>query len=207
MILFVLTLYQLRGGQKAPDDHKALCRVRRAGARLTKILDFVPFNTWQVPEKPFLKFVFQNFAKLNVKNFRGSSSIRWKIRKSKKNLIFCKKSYFFWLNLYCTCSQLSFEVYMTSVAQNLKFRPFLTWKIWFLTFVIWQPVAAKLSFIEGCFWCLWNAKDQNIYPGTSFGHQEVSGPTYKAVNTSGAFWPPPVDNVIPEPRWNRVKKN
>ena len=66
------------GGQKAPDDHKALCRFRRAGARLTKILDFVPFNTWQVPEKLFLKFVFQNFAKLNVKNFRGSSSIRWK---------------------------------------------------------------------------------------------------------------------------------
>ena len=150
----MLTLYQLGGGQKAPDDHKALCRFRRAGARLTKILDFVPFNTWQVPEKPFLKFVFENFAKLNVKNFRGSSSIRWKIEKSKKNLIFFKKSYFFWLNLYCTCSQLSFEVYNTSVAQNLKFRPFLTWKIWFLTFVIWQLVAAKVYYIEGSFWCL-----------------------------------------------------
>ena len=143
-----LTLYHLGGGQKAPDDHKSFCRFRRARARLTKILDFVPFNTWQVPEKPFLKFVFENFAKLNVKNFRGSSSIRWKIEKSKKNLIFFKKSYFFWLNLYCTCSQLSFEVYMTSVAQNLKFRPFLTWKIWFLTFVFWQLVAAKVFSIH-----------------------------------------------------------
>ena len=112
----------------------------------------------------------------------------WKIEK-KSN--FLQEILLFWLNLYCTCSQLSFEVYMTSLAQNLKFRPFWTWKIWFLTFVIWQPVAAKVYYIEGCFWCLWNAKHQNIYPGTTFGHQVVSGPTYKAVNSSGAFWPPP----------------
>ena len=74
--------------------------------------------------------------------------------KNKKYIILCKKSYFFWLNLYCTCSQLCFEVYNTSVTQNLKFRPFLTWKIWFLTVVIWQLVAAKVYHIEGCFWCL-----------------------------------------------------
>ena len=82
-------------------------------------------------EKPFLKFFFENFAKLNVKNFRGSSSIRWKIEKSKKNLIFCKKYYFFWLNLYCKCSQLSFEVHNTFVTQNLKLQPFWLEKFYF----------------------------------------------------------------------------
>ena len=142
------------GGQKALHHPKSFCRFRRARARLTKIHDFVPFNTWHVLEKPFLEFYFENFGKLNVKNFRGSSSIRWKIKKLKKNPFFFKKSNFFWLNLYCTCSQLSFEVYNTSVAQNLKFRLFLTWKNWFLTIVIWQLVAAEVYYIDGCFWCL-----------------------------------------------------
>ena len=32
------------GGQKAPDHHGSFCRVRRARAGFTKILDFVPFN-------------------------------------------------------------------------------------------------------------------------------------------------------------------
>ena len=136
-----LTLFYLGGGQKAPDHHGSFCRVRRARAGFTKR---------HVPGKPFLEFLFENFGKLNVKIFMGFSSISWKIKKSKKSLFF-KKSYYSWLNHYCTCSQLSFEVYNTSVAQNLKFRPFLTWKIWFLTFVIWQLVATKVYyFLVSC---------------------------------------------------------
>ena len=38
------------------------------------------------------------------------------LKKSGKRII-CNKSYFFWLNLYCTYSQFSFDVYNTSVAQ------------------------------------------------------------------------------------------
>ena len=121
--------------------------------------------------KPFLDIFFENFGKLNVKNFQGSSSLRWKMKKSKFFKFFCKKYYFFWLNLYCTCSQLSFEVYISCLAQNLKFWPFLVWKISFLTFVIWQLVAAKVYNWRGCFWCLWKAKDQNIYLRTSFGQK------------------------------------
>ena len=97
----------------------------------------------------FWIFFFENFGKLNVKNFQGSSSLRWKMKKSKFLKFFCKKYYFFWLNLYCTCSQLYFEVYISCLAQNLKFWPFLVWKISFLTFVIWQLVAAKVYHIEG----------------------------------------------------------
>ena len=75
------------------------------------------------------------------------------------------------MNLYFTCSQLSFEVYISCLARNLKFWPFLVWKISFLTFVIWQLVAAKVHNWRGCFWCLWKAKDQNIYLRTSFGQK------------------------------------
>ena len=41
-----------------------------------------------------------------------------KIEKIEKNQIFCRESYFYWLNLFCICSQLSFEVYSSSEAQK-----------------------------------------------------------------------------------------
>ena len=47
-----------------------------------------------------------------------------KFAKMEKNPIFPDKSYFFFLNLNSTCSQLSFEVHNVSVAQNLKIRIF-----------------------------------------------------------------------------------
>ena len=65
-----------------------------------------------------------------------------KIEKIEKNIFFCEKLYFFLLNLNCTGSQLSFEVYNTSVGQNFNFFGlgiFLA-----ATFVIWQNFAAKV---------------------------------------------------------------
>ena len=93
----------------------------------------------------------------------------WKIEKIEKNPFFCEKSYFFWLNLFCIRSQLSFEVYNSSVAQNLKFWPFLAWNISFFTFVIQWPIAPKLYYIGGWFWCQWKAKHQNTYLRATFG--------------------------------------
>ena len=52
-----------------------------------------------------------------------------KFAKMEKNPIFPDKSYFFFLNLNSTCSQLSFEVHNVSVAQNLKISNFLGPKI------------------------------------------------------------------------------
>ena len=46
--------------------------------------------------------------------------------KCEKYPFFSGKSYFFYLNLNFTCSQLSFEVYNVFVAQNLKFCLFFT---------------------------------------------------------------------------------
>ena len=151
------------GGHNGPPYHESVCRFHRVRARLTKTHDFVPFHNWKVQEKPFFEFFFENFWKLNFENFRGSSSMTRKIEKIEKNQIFCRESYFYWLNLFCICSQLSFEVYSSSVAQNFKFQIFLAWKIRFLIFVVWRLIAPKLYYIGGCFWCLWIAKDQNIY--------------------------------------------
>ena len=119
------------GGHNGPPYHESVCRFHRVRARLTKTHDFVPFHNWKVQEKPFLEFFFENFWKLNVENFRGSSSMPWKIEKIEKNQFFCRKSYFYWLNLFCICSELSFEVYSSSVAQILKFLIFLAWNFFF----------------------------------------------------------------------------
>ena len=111
----------------------------------------------------FLNFFLKIFENWTSKILGGPRAWREKLKKLKKNQIFCRESYFYWLNLFCICSQLSFEVYSSSVAQNFKFQIFLAWKIQFLIFVVWRLIAPKLYYIGGCFWCLWKAKDQNIY--------------------------------------------
>ena len=58
-------------------------------------------------------FIFDNF------DIKGSPL--WK-KKSKisKNQFFFKKLYFFFLNLYSTCSKLSFQVYNSHVSENFE---------------------------------------------------------------------------------------
>ena len=119
------------GGQIIPHHHKSICRFRRARARLTKPFDFVPLSTWQVPEKSFFEFFFESFGKLNVKNFQGSSSLWWKIEKSKKKiflqeiLLFLAKSAlymfsaFFWgIKHFCSSK---FEISTFFDLENLIF--------------------------------------------------------------------------------------
>ena len=117
----------------------------------------------------FLNFFWKFFENWTSKIFGGPRACREKLKKLKKIPFSCKKSYFFWLNLFCIRSQLSFEVYNSSVAQNLKFRPFLAWNFSFLSFVILRPVAQKVYHLGGCFWCVWTKKNQNIYLRPSFG--------------------------------------
>ena len=54
------------------------------GGRFPKIHDFVPFAICQDLEKLLLTFFTKKFEKLAIKNFQGSSSIRWKMKKIKK---------------------------------------------------------------------------------------------------------------------------
>ena len=53
-----------------------------------------------------------------VLKFLPASKMTRKLKKSEKIFFFCWKLYFFYLNLNCTCSQLSFEVYNIYIAQN-----------------------------------------------------------------------------------------
>ena len=176
------------GGHYGPPYHESVRRFHRVRAKLTKTHDFVPLKNWKVPEESFFEFFLKIFWKLDVENFWGSSSMSRKIKKIEKNPFFCKKSYFFWLNLFCIRSQLSFEVYNSSVAQNLKFWPFLAWKFSFFSFVILRPVAQKVYHLGGCFWCLWTEKNQNIYLRPSFGLLVAS----KLRKLGGAIMAPPM---------------
>ena len=158
-----LTLFHTSGGHYGPDDHKQPCCLYRVRAGTTKILDFVPVYVWIVPEKLFLEFVSEIFEKLK-KNFLTVFTSKGppfgkKSKISKKNF-FWKKSYFFFLNLYCTCSKLSFDVYNSHVSKNFEFWHIFAWKFSFFTMVFWQPDLPKLQLIECCFWCLWTAKDK-----------------------------------------------
>ena len=160
----------LHGGGLWPRWPKTVCRFRRNRARLTKIHDFVPFGTRQMPDKPFLEFFLKVSENWASKIFRGPRALGKKSKNRKKSIFFARNLTFSgWIFIVYVLSFLLRYTYNTSVAQNLKFRPFLAWKISFLTIVIWQLVAAKVYHIEGCFGCLWEAKDQNIYLGASLG--------------------------------------
>ena len=64
------------------------------------------------------------------RRFRHQMSIGKKSKISKK-IFFFKKSYFFFLNLHCTCSKRSFEVYNSHVSKDFKFWPIFAYKISF----------------------------------------------------------------------------
>ena len=106
-----VTLFHMGGAIMAPTTMNLSTISTGTGQDSPK---FMTFNIWLIPSKLFLEFFFEIFKKLNVQNFRGSSSMSWKIEKIEKNPFFFKKSYFFWLNLFCIHSQLSFEVHNCS---------------------------------------------------------------------------------------------
>ena len=111
-------------GSLWPGHHTFVCSFHMSRARINEIGDFVSLTIWLVPKKPFLKFLLQNFWKIWILNFLGSSSISRKLKILTKKIIFCRDSHSFLLNPYYTCSQLSFEVYNSFVAQNWSFDVF-----------------------------------------------------------------------------------
>ena len=128
--------------------------------------NFVSVYVWMVPWKSFLGFVFKIFEKrkkffLTILTSKGPPFGK-KIENFKKKFFFWKISHFFFMNLYCTCSKLSFDVYNSHVSKNFKLWPIFLRKISFFTIVFWQPAWPKLHFIKCCFWCLWTANDQKI---------------------------------------------
>ena len=154
------------GGHYGPDDHERPRCFRRVRTTTTKIHDFVSVYIWMVPWKSFLGFVFKLFEKAKKIFWSPLWKKNWKFP---KKIFFCKKSYFFFLNLYCTCSKLSFDVYNSHISKNFWFWHIFAWKFSIFTMVFWQPDWPKLQLIECCFWCLWTAKDQNSLMKVIFG--------------------------------------
>ena len=115
-----------RGGHKVPAQLEDLSWLSRGWSKKTDFSWLYPFAHLQGPSKAILGFFFENFKKLEVKIFRHALQWRENFKKWKISIFFSRKSYFFYLNLNFTCSQLSFEVYNVFVAQNLKFCLFLT---------------------------------------------------------------------------------
>ena len=101
--------------------------------------EFVPCNIRTVLDRSFLKFFLKiskiftstNFSKIDLKG----GPFYTKIKKNQKRHFFCCKSYFFYLNMNSTCSQLSFEVSNMSVAQNFSIFTFFV-KFWLKSFVV-----------------------------------------------------------------------
>ena len=77
----LLTLFRPGGGHYGPHYHESVCRCRKVRATFTKLPDFVPFNVCQVQESQFWCLFFKKLKNIDVKNFWGSSSIRWKSEK------------------------------------------------------------------------------------------------------------------------------
>ena len=114
-----LTLFHPRG-PLWPPYHESICRCHKVRAIVTKIPDFFSFDICQVPESRFWYLFFQKLKKWDVENIWGSSSKRRKSENLDFFFFFDNKPYFFKLNLNCTCSQLSFEVYYTLETQNYE---------------------------------------------------------------------------------------
>ena len=108
-----------------PRQQKTVCSFHAIRARPTKILDFVSIYALIVLLKLFWEFVLKIFEKLKklFLTFLASKGPPFgeKNQKCPQKIFFHKKSYFFFLNLYCKCCQLPFEVYNIQIFKFFKF--------------------------------------------------------------------------------------
>ena len=84
---FILTLFQAGRGHYGPDDPKHSGVSAGIGLDLPKFLTLFLF----IPDRSqtsHFRIFFWKFQKFEPQIFSGSSSIRWKIKKSQKNLFF-----------------------------------------------------------------------------------------------------------------------
>ena len=94
MLNCFLTLFRPGEGHYGPYYHESVCCCHEVRATLTKLPDFVPCDICQVPESQFWYLFFKKLKKLDVENFWGSSSIRWKSEKIEKIFFLLTKPIF-----------------------------------------------------------------------------------------------------------------
>ena len=80
--------------KKRGPYHESVCRCRKVRATWTKLPDFVPLDICQVPGSQFWSLFFKKLKNLDVENFWGSSSIRWKSEKIEKKFFLLTKPIF-----------------------------------------------------------------------------------------------------------------
>ena len=152
-----------RGGQICPGHHKPVCHFHANCARVTKIHDFVPFYVRPVLEKLFFKF--SNFCwkyQRSPKISKGGTLLckNWRFQ---RNFFFLEKSYFFYLKMNYTWTELSFEVHNSLVAQNFTFSSFFAWKVQSLIYHVSMAQASKVHYLGDYVWCLCIAKELIIH--------------------------------------------
>ena len=94
----------LGGGTLCPPTQSILCGNLGDAPTLLPLHDFVPLNLSQALLESFFGFIFQNFEKIGLEDTWSASILTQKLKKSKKIEFFCRKSYFFLLNLNSTWS-------------------------------------------------------------------------------------------------------
>ena len=139
------------GGTLCPDVQSISCGSQVEASNLLPFSEFVPWNLRQALLESFLEFFFENIKKHDFKNFRPASTMTRKLKKLKKKIIFSKKLYFFLVNLNCTCSQVSFEVYIVSVGQNLEILTFFARKFFSTDLRHSTTLSDKNTLLRGLF--------------------------------------------------------
>ena len=138
-----------------------------------KFHDFVSFNIYHVPLKPFFKKIFWKFEKRNFffQPFRLQRVPPLKIFFSKLFFsIFLVTNHTFstWI---CILHVLSFLLrYITWVLVKIFKFSFFTIEFLSITKFFLRPLMAKLIIKKGCFWYVWIGKDQNFALRTVLGH-------------------------------------
>jgi hypothetical protein len=129
------------GGALWHGQSKIVCLIHRDCNMLTKFHDFVSFNVRNVLEKLFWNF---NLYYKNVENHQKYPKGHFyaKIKNLEKITSTFRKKKFSYLSMYCTCSELSFEVYNLPVYKNQKCLLFLS----ILTDFVYLSVATKMHY-------------------------------------------------------------
>ena len=94
----------LGGGTLCPPTQWISCGSLVDAPKLLPLHDFVPLNLSQALLESFFGFIFQNFEKIDLEDTWSASILMRKLKKLKKIEFFCRKSYFFLLNLNSTWS-------------------------------------------------------------------------------------------------------
>ena len=190
-----LTLFPSGPGHYGPYYHESVCCYPMVGGRFPKIHDFVPFAICQDLEKLLLTFFTKKFEKLAIKNFQGSSSIRWKMKKIKKYFFEMKLKIWnpYGLRITHTKFESNQRQKFFSVSKGGPFGVFLIfrvsmWRHWLTIMDIKGGIDSLECWNSDVNGCLNN---QRNYLETNFWQYHAFIIKFEAKTQYGPLWPGP----------------